>query len=202
MTMMTMMMTTKRWLWCMLLLMIIVMLIVLTIVVSQAGGQLEGSFHLRSVVQGILAQVQQRLKTKSVGILLKQLNPVKSNRIHLFQGGIKPAHKLWTNRQCFQETCWRGFCIILTLALGMTMIIAVILMMGKEIMNNMLSSRQQEFSRRNSIIIWVFWSASLPLAGTRSKDEAGKAEGGDNCQIARGLLSSASSSVELHFCLQ
>ena len=24
---------------------------------SQAGGQLEGSFHLRSVVQGILAQV-------------------------------------------------------------------------------------------------------------------------------------------------
>ena len=29
----------------------------LTKVVSQAGGQLEGSFHLRSVVQGILAQV-------------------------------------------------------------------------------------------------------------------------------------------------
>ena len=26
-------------------------------VFSQAGGQLEGSFHLRSVVQGILAQV-------------------------------------------------------------------------------------------------------------------------------------------------
>ena len=24
-------------------------------------------------------------------------------------GGFEPAHQLWTNRQCFQETCWRGF---------------------------------------------------------------------------------------------
>ena len=42
----------------------------------------------------------------------------------------------------------------------------------------------------------------MTLAGTRSKDEAGKAEGRDNCQTARGLLSSASSSFERHFCLQ